>query len=616
MNEQDCIELTIVEKQILDLEYKIKNYVPRDKATVQQDITELLVRRGKTEDQKPYTLNRNITINDEERLKALRNTGLNFNNEDWQEEVKILSENGVNLNDPKWKELIKNAIPILLAALSSCALGAFAIQQWVEGIINMIITVISFPINILVSFIKQLIEFITSLLGIPLNPVDVPDWAKGIITKFKELISFIIKLPTLPGVIALVSKVIDSILPGFIKFIDAVKLLITTLPSSIKALKDFISMQTILMSNLRDLYEKEKRNLTLKLNFKKAQLEGGVDKETQKENEIMTGQQRIAVSQLQEIQRLIKINPSLKDELLKQKDKYCKMLTDIEQKSNNMKTASQPKSYEDNKKEADDLEFRLNNLDDKYSSLFNGEKAIEDSKEKLKEMEDQSNKLSDVCGWNKNIDEVMNLLDTFMEDLKNQTNPFQKQAEFLNNEVIALIEELKKLNKEIEALKKGDPSVEENNLKKQIDDLNKQIKDIEDSVCANQDKITISEINDKLAEVQNLKKLRSDAEQALKSIRLNKDTNIEELEKEKLNLEEQLEKTKKLAEDSNNQSTNFNTNLNIDLEQFPTVLQWFPVATNILCNIPKMIVNILIAIINEVGRMENLPDLWRFEPIE
>lgn len=210
-----------------------------------------------------------ITFSSFEKFEALEKLNINFaetkmmktavdmeNNvcycNDWKSNINILSEK-MNFSDKDWKLLAiknKDLIPIIPAI------------EWMKTIKKIIITIITTPIKMLMDIVKKFLEILKELLGIPLNPTKIPDWAIGIIDKFNGFVELIMKLPTLDGLIDFLFvdinglKLIDSFVPNFAQFISDIKEKANKMTEKIKVHKTNI---TIMNKKLKEIVIEKKK---------------------------------------------------------------------------------------------------------------------------------------------------------------------------------------------------------------------------------------------------------------------------------------------------------------------------------------------------------------------
>jgi TolA-binding protein len=82
----------------------------------------------------------------------------------------------------------------------------------------------------------------------------------------------------------------------------------------------------------------------------------------------------------------------------------------------------------------------------------------------------------------------------------------------------------------------------------------------------------------------------------------NLNTKIKELKIQKNKIDKNIKKTE--------------SERNKELSELNDISKHLPVLLNIICTTPTMIANIFVGILNKVGEMKNLPNLWDFPLVE
>jgi len=471
-----------------------------------KDIEKLNIEKNNITDNS-FKINKNLIFESEEKFKILESSGIDFFNKDYKNIISNLVSVGLNFSvstiDLKNKlSEIKDMIPINAAL------------EWSKGMVKTIKVIVMLPMQLLMGIIEKLIEMINQLIGIPLNITKIPEWTKGIMIKFKDLIDLIIKLPTKEGLMDILFMsdkgfmLIDIYVPGFSKFMKKLMSMLSTINDKITVQRKKVSQ---LKSKLIDLKNKEALALT-------------------------------AVS----IATAVITNNTLNNK---------KIQLIEEQKSLEIKSQSTKLSKEEEQQLKTTCKL-INYIDD-----LNTTDHITAEKELKKIKEDSNNTNIELKKSNNELNELLAIFATF--DIS---------VCLLNNDVDKLIENLKKLLDKITG---------ENTYKKKSDILNKKIKKYETAKIISLEK----EQTEKTKEI--IDKLN---------------TKIKELKIQKVDLDKK--------------STEFEKNKQKEIDDLTNITKHFPVLLGIICSAPKMIANIFVGILNKVGEMDNLPNLWEFPLVE
>ena len=471
-----------------------------------KDLEKLYIEKNNISDES-FKINKNLIFESEEKFKILETSGIDFFNKDYNNIISNLVSVGLSFalsrNDLKKKlSELKDMIPINAAL------------EWAKGMVKTIKSVVMLPMQLLMGIIEKLIKMINQLIGIPLNITKIPEWAKEVMIKFKDLIDLIIKLPTKEGLMDILFMsdkgfmLIDVYVPGFAKFMKKMMSMLSTI-------NDKIAIQTKKVQQLKTQLLDLKNKQALALAAVSIATAGiTIDSLNDKKTQLIEEQKELEI-----------------------KSQTTKLSNEEEQK---LKTSCKLISY------IDDL-----NTTDPITA-----------KKDLEKIKLESNNTN--IELNKSNIELNELLAIFAT--------FDISVCLLNNDVDKLIENLKKLLDKITG---------ENTFKKKSDIINKKIKKYE----------TAKNIS-----------LEKEQTEKTKEIIDKLNTKIKELKIQKVDLDKK--------------STDFEKNKQKEIDDLTNITKHFPVLLGIICSAPKMIANIFVGILNKVGEMDNLPNLWEFPLVE
>lgn len=272
LDNQWQIELQYIDSEIIKYQ-NIRKSTTENLPNIDAKLVELFEKRKN----RPKVENYTVKLNTLEKIKSLNTLNVNFKDSKWKDNVQLLINENFNLNSTDWKELVdkyKDLLPVN------------SVLEYKKGMMDTLIAVVTTPINMLIGLIKKIIDLIAQIVGIPLNPTKIVEWAKEIIEKFQNLIELIIKLPTLEGMMDFLFiseeglKLVDIFLPGFSEFMtffnDKIKLMndsikkiqknITSLSkkiaTSVKGSETYIKLNEQLTDNLDSMNKlKEKYDI-------------------------------------------------------------------------------------------------------------------------------------------------------------------------------------------------------------------------------------------------------------------------------------------------------------------------------------------------------------------
>lgn len=328
-----------------------------------------------------------------EKIKTLSLLGFNFKDCNWMKNIHLMKMNGLDFSLPDWKlklkkiKLIKNPV-----------------EEWTKSIVKAITNVATVPIKILLKIIEKLLELIKEVVGIPLNPIEIPDWLVGIVQKFKDFIKMLISLPTLNGITEFLFtgkeglKLIDVILPKFSESFDELKEKLAPLTKEYNKIKDQLKEYEKSISKytkeIKDL--KDKIKITTNLNDIKI-LNDTISKITTEKEKIEK-----EIKNIKDKLGNLKIITNITDVT-----KWAKNIDDIKKFLNKMikDENSKPNHYKEEKEEKERERKRIHesNDPDKNNKLADIDKQIKDLKTKAegfqKEIDEEVDKLRKLMDW-------------------------------------------------------------------------------------------------------------------------------------------------------------------------------------------------------------------------
>ena len=636
--------------KICDLQDEIKSLlvskesINKVRPNYDKEINELNKEKEKSINE-VYKLNEQLVFTDLDKFKELNKTNLNFYEDDYQKSVDFLLDNGFDFDLSDWLNKLKSLMDMI---------PGNPIMKWIMVLIELIKGVIMAPIMMLMGIIQKLMDMILAVVGIPLNPLDIPNWAKGILDKFMALIELIMGLPTLFGMMEFLIMspdgltLVDLFVPGFAAFVTMMFEKIAEFTKKSKELKQLAMDKAKEVEKLKVAQNLLKSKLALLNNLNPldalsglnpldaldALIPGSSSDESNPETTTTIDDTTIDlivdnnVNQL-EIQKLklldkneqLKImvdgntlNSTQLKNLQDEMEENCDYVDDIDRaisETESLKKLS-PQLIENNIKNLNDL---LNKNNEESEKLENESNAL---KSDAADIEKNTKNMANICDWGKNVDTlILNILKGLVDDLKGKPNTAQESYNKNQLKINKINKSLELANKKKEALEKylkdvnsQTPNQLKNNLR--IEELNKQLSQLEDKICNRN--LTREEMNrliDKINDIKN-ELVRLKLNQSLKE-----DDNVISNKLLLLNqliakLEENLNKLNIEQTSLAAESKSFLDKLNLDLLKLDGVAKWIPTILNIVCALPKMIVNIFIGIINGVGAMNFLPTLWEF----
>jgi len=576
-------------------------------------------------DNKVYLLNRDIGLAEIDKFNALDKLGLNFFDPNWMDHVKMLLDFPFDFSMPNWRDMLGLVLDLI---------PRNPILQWIKTLIDIIITLITMPIKTLVEIIKKFLDLIKSVIDIPLNPVKIPDWAKGIIKSFNDLIDLITGLPTLEGMLDFLFMstagitLIDIFVPGFADFAEKLKQLVSEYKEKVKNLKEQIKAKKNSLNDMKNAKIKRKLQLEQEKKIKETALNGGdVDSATKIENQKLKNKQEIFARNIELLKDAAK-DPNLSSEALntikKELDRNCQLVNDLQKQidSNNETLANLKNS--DLSGDVDDLNNQLSNLDSVYDTdKLSGE--INSMNEEANQLNQDADALGNFCKWKDNIDKIIELLRGLVDFEKDKPNPYDDQVKNKRDELDKLKKKMENIDKRINNINSngGNSTSTSNNnsddmerLRLALENLNKQIQQMEDFICNNKDGWSDSVLWSNISRLQNLEKLRDALLKDIENKTVMNEKSVTELNNDKADLQEEILKKQQEKNNLEEKKYELDTQNAAKLIELGNVAKWFPVIINIICCTPKFIVNIFVGLLNAIGYMENLPTLWEFPLLE
>ena len=558
-----------------------------------------------------YKYNYNITFASLDKFKGLEKSGVNFYDNNYQKHVKKLLDNGFDFSKPNWEDLLKLLIGVI---------PGNPILSWTKAIIAAIKTVIMMPMMMLMGIIKKLMDMITAVIGIPLNPLDIPNWIKGILTKFADLIKLIMSLPTLKGMMDFLFMdvagltLVDLFVPGFAAFVTMLFDKVASWKDTLIEQKKKLSDKKTALSKLKEQQEIIKSKMVLYVDALADAL-NPISNNISRDSMIEKIKLKIKIleNNNESLKKLVEtsadektLNNKQLDKIEKEMQKNCDLIDSYNKTVDELK-------YNVNLS-GDEIESKINDLSKKLNQDKEKElnKEISSIKKSNDEIKGKINILGDFCSWGENLDDlILKILRDLISDLKNKTNPHDVSLKNNKEQIEKLESSLKDINdkkntlvKKLSGQDSSSPQQVKNN--KRISDLYKKIKLLEEKICSGD--YTQAQIDDLQSMIN---KYNNEINELLVSGDSNTNTLIsyDSIFKK---LEDKIKKLKKEQTSLKKNSKSFLDGINLDLLQLDGVAKWLPTILNIVCAIPKMVVNIFIGIINGVGHMEYLPTLWEF----
>jgi len=504
-----------------------------------------------------YKYNKDLIFQDISKFKIFKESGIDFFNKDYENIINSLVDVGLDfsLDSNLLKNKlndIKDLIPINPPI------------EWAKKMVTIIKSLIMLPMQLMMGIIEKLIKMINKLIGIPLNPTKIPEWSKEVIVKFQDLISMIKDLPTLDGLsdILFMSEngmmLIDIYIPGFAKFMSLFK-------SQISQLSGIVSEQS---KNIK----KQKENL----NKIKTEIQATINISSNKtKNENIVIKNRNILSEQTRLLNKIDDNTISKEETSKLND-LCSIINTNEYI--NMSEMEIKKQLDTLNKKEEELKNTMSKNIDALNELKNTMNIFDSS----------------FCSWGDDIDNMINGLKTLIKKILSDNNPY----DILLSEIDKNIEKFKN------AL----------DLTASKEDTQKQSKQKMDVAILSE----ISNINLKMCDGDFNGGLLSKKNELLSKLSKNStdNLNILNIDNIKKNLNSKIGDLIKEKDTLIVKSNEYNDNINQQLESLNSISKHLPVIINIICCTPKSIANILVEILNKVGEMQNLPNLWDFPLIK
>ena len=593
--------------------------VTKGKEKLQAELNTLLIQRTNIANQKPYLLNKEIKLTELEKFQTLSNMGVNFYDPKWKDNINELKKAGMDFSKPDWKDTAKKLLTLI---------PKNPILEWIKAIINTITTIVTMPLKTLFKFLKKILDFLKQLLGIPMNPLKIPNWAKGIITKFKDIISLIITLPTLKGITDFLFMspsglaMVDIFVPGFAVFMTTIGTKVKGNNSDIINLQKKSQDKKNQISDLKTKNKKENDKIKNDIDINTAVLAGITPDIIKNAETKLNNEKDILNNNINNLKKTSKTisSPETLNAIEVEIQNMCDAISDVNDRiKNNQEKYNQLK----NKSKAQ-IQDNINNLNNQLNEMNDKAKAtLNDLNNDLNSLDNSLNdkinfnsKLGDFCKWSENMDELINLLKGFSNDIANKPNTFKDDLNKNNDKINKLKENKKILDEQIQGVNKigKNPIVQKqiNDLNNFISDNNNKISDIENQLCSGKTSMFDIQFADLNAQLNNFKNQNSDATKLLN----NKQSIISNLDK---TLENKSNDLQKQIDDLDKQNTllksksdNFESNKAKQLGDIEGVLKWLPVIINIICATPKLVVNIIIGILNSIAFMKNLPILWNF----
>ncbi len=573
-----------------------------NKNDIETELAKLKDDKTKLEDIKIYNYNKNITLAEVEKFKGLEKLGINYYDPNWNKHVDLLIDNKFNFGLVDWMILL----PALLTLIPKNPILA-----WTKTLVDAITTLITLPLKILIKIITKFLDLLKSVIKIPLNPLKISKWGVGIIKKFNALVKMLVAIPTMIGMMDLLFKsadglmMIDGFVPGYAAFMTKLDSIVAGSNSKAKSLKSTNKNKKLELNKTLDLKAQKSRELNAKIKI------GTGDKsDVLALNKKLENQIKIHTNNIELLKGLTNTDLSekalldIEKELILNCEKIEELKKEIER---NNELLNKPLS----ENELSTLNNELNNLDNTYDT-FTLQNDITKNEIEIKNLTENAEALGNYCTGD--TDKIIQILKGIIDVEKNKPNPFDDQIKS-KEEKINKLKKIIEINKNtINNTKNNTIDTKSiNNLNKEILDIKKQIKLIEDDLCENRLNMTDSEFESKMKKLSQLTKLLEDKQKDLKNLKSPTEEKINNLLNKNLELDAEILKTQKEMNGLKDKQSEFNVNKIQNLLNLDNVAKWFPVIKNILCGLPKTIVNIFVGILNSIGSMKNLPPLWNFD---
>lgn len=579
-------------------------------------------------DNKVYKLNTDLILAELEKFEALDKIGVNFYDPNWSKNIAKLLEYPFNFGMDDWKSLLKDVMYLI---------PRNPILEWTKTIINTITTVITMPMKFIFELIKKLVDLIIKVISIPLNPMKIPDWIIGnpsstnendwgIITRFGKLVELIKKLPTLDGMMEFLFTnsdglmLIDIFVKGFAEFMTTLKQLSSKFSNQVKNLNQNLNNLYDKLDTVTKAKNKRQNELNSQLILTNSIINGDLS-DIERFNTKLKNLQIVHAKNIEVIENNIKSNDSISENILlileKQLKENCLIVNDLEnQIQENNKKLNELKNKSLSQLQADKikLETQLQNLDNVYD-IDSIQSDINDKKAKISELNEKISLFGNLCSFKNNIDKLIQIMNDFL-DSENKITPYNKQIIEKQKQIDNLKKKLNKLQDNINNNQNDQSNLDlVNSLNAKIQQNNVQINQLESDLCLNKETMSDFEFSNKLSKNEELKRLNIDLKNQLDNIKISIGTN-EQLLQTKLEMEKELDKLSKELNTLKQNQQEFEQQNNDKKNRFKNVITWLPTIINILCCVPKFIVNICVGLFNAVGYMKNLPSLWEFSYIK
>ena len=602
LNENDNEQVCDLQDEIKSLELSKLNIITLN-PNYDKEIAKYKLQKENL-DNNVSELNEQLIFAELDKFEALKKSNISLQDDDIDKNINFLVENKFSFDDIDWLALLMLLGPML--PINPISLWMIKIIEFIKGIIMI-------PIMMLMGILEKFLKIITDVVGIPLNPLDIPPWGVSIIKSFMDLVEMIMLLPTLKGMLDFLIMspdglaLVDIWVPGFSLFISMMFDKIEGFKKTIIINKELLKKK---QQQLEDLKAQQKALMASLTSFENPLddlnlddlLPGSLLPETT-ENNLDQKIRKLNIKKL----KLLDNNNQLKD-TINPETMNINELNNIQlNMENNCDKINSIENAMDEMNDLSTLNSNNNDIDDLASEISNLDKSTEELEENVKNM-------SNICDWGKNMDTlILNILKGLIDDLKGKPNTAEEEYDTNQKEIDKLESSLDTITKkkvEIENYlnqTSKTPTQIKNNLK--IKELSISLEQLEEDFCDKS--LTKNELDNLLNQINDLKN-------NISILNKSNDKNAPDISSlatietliSGLNIKlEQLNVSQtKLA----TESASFMDMLNLDLLNLDSVAKNIPGILNIICTMPKMIVNIFIGIINNVGNMSFLPKLWEF----
>ena len=624
--DEKCLLITKLNDKINKLLDERKKTITLNKIDIEAELFSLNDEKSKL-DNKVYKLNSDLILVELEKFEALEKIGVNFYDPNWMQNISMLLQYPFNFGMTDWKSLLPNVMYLI---------PRNPILEWTKTIINTITTVITMPMKFIFELIKKLIDLIGKVISIPLNPAKIPDWIIGnpsstnendwgIITRFRKLVELIKNLPTLDGMIDFLFTnpdglmLIDIFVKGFAEFMSLIKQLTSNFSNQIKNLNQELGVLKQKLDTVTKDKNKKQNELHSQLLLTDSIINGDFS-DIEKLNIKLRNLQLVHTKNIEVIEDSIR-NNSIPDDILlileKQLKENCIIVNDLEKQiEENNKKLKELKNKPLSELQTDKikLENQLSNIDNVYN-IGTIQSDINNKKLKISELSEKVSVFGNFCNFKNNIDKLIEIMNNFLNNM-NKTNPYDKQIAEKQKQINKLKNKLNMLQENINNNKNGQSNYNLiNNLNNQIQNNNLQLNSLESDLCKNKNSMSDYEFFNKMSKIEELKRNNADIQNQIDNIKINSGTN-EQMLQTKLEIEAELEKLNKELKVLRNKQQEFNQQNKDKESKFKNVITWLPTIINILCCVPKFIVNICVGLFNAAGYMKNLPTLWEFSYVK